>query len=330
MNNRKKISFIVPVFNEQENIPALVQELTTIALTRPYDFELIFVDDGSTDGSLQVIKDLAQVYPYIFYIELSRNFGHQYALKAGLDLSDGDCVISLDCDLQHPPNVVSTMIEKWEQGYDIVYTRRMDDKKLPWWKRKTSSMFYRLLNTISDLQLEKGTADFRLMNRRAVDAFSTLNESELFIRGLVKWAGFKQTAVDYRPRERYAGKSKYNFKKMISFGVRGITSFSVRPLKLIAYLGLTLFLISMILVPYALISYFIGHVVSGWTSLMITVIFFGSLQLLMMGIIGLYISKLVIQSKNRPLYLIRETNYTVDITKVSDIQHRNEKRSTLV
>jgi polyisoprenyl-phosphate glycosyltransferase len=330
MNNRKKISFIVPVFNEQENIPALVQELTTIAVTRPYDFELIFVDDGSTDGSLQVIKDLAQVYPYIFYIELSRNFGHQYALKAGLDLSDGDCVISLDCDLQHPPHVVSTMIEKWEQGYDIVYTRRMDDKKLPWLKRKTSSMFYKLLNTISDLQLEKGTADFRLMNRRAVDAFSTLNESELFIRGLVKWAGFKQTAVDYLPRERYAGKSKYNFRKMISFGVRGITSFSVRPLKLIAYLGLTLFLISMILVPYALISYFIGHVVSGWTSLMITVIFFGSLQLLMMGIIGLYISKLVIQSKNRPLYLIRETNYTVDITKVSDIQHRNEKRSTLV
>jgi polyisoprenyl-phosphate glycosyltransferase len=330
MNNRKKISFVVPVFNEQENIPALVQELTTIAVAKPYDFELIFVDDGSTDDSLRVIKDLAQVYPYIFYIELSRNFGHQYALKAGLDLSDGDCVISLDCDLQHPPDVVSTMIEKWEQGYDIVYTRRMDDKKLPWLKRKTSSMFYRLLNTISDLQLEKGTADFRLMNRRAVDAFSALNESELFIRGLVKWAGFRQTAIDYRPRERYAGKSKYNLKKMISFGVRGITSFSVRPLKLIAYLGLTLFLISMILVPYALISYFIGHVVSGWTSLMITVIFFGSLQLLMMGIIGLYISKLVIQSKNRPLYLIRETNYTVDINKVSDIQHRNEKRSTLV
>lgn len=320
----------MPVFNEQENIALLVQELTTVALKKPYDFEFIFVDDGSTDKSLSIIKDLAQVYPYIFYIELSRNFGHQYALKAGLDLSDGDCVISLDCDLQHPPEVVSAMIEKWEQGYDIVYTRRKDDKKLPWLKRKTSAMFYRMLNTISDLQLENGTADFRLMNRKAVDAFSTLNESELFIRGLVKWAGFRQTAIDYQPRERNAGRSKYNFKKMISFAVRGITSFSVRPLKLIAYLGLTLFLISMILVPYALVSYFMGHVVSGWTSLMITVIFFGSLQLLMLGIIGLYISKLVIQSKNRPLYLIRETNYTVDIEKVSDIQSRNEKRSTLV
>jgi glycosyltransferase involved in cell wall biosynthesis len=330
MNNRQRISFVVPVFNEQDNIALLVKELTTVALSKPYDFELIFVDDGSTDKSLSVIKELAHVYPYIFYIELSRNFGHQYALKAGLDLSDGDCVISLDCDLQHPPEVVSAMIEKWEQGYDIVYTRRKDDKKLPWLKRKTSAMFYGMLNTISDLQLEKGTADFRLMNRKAVDAFSTLNESELFIRGLVKWAGFRQTAIDYQPRERNAGKSKYNFKKMLSFAVRGITSFSVRPLKLIAYLGLTLFLISMILVPYALISYFIGHVVSGWTSLMITVIFFGSLQLLMLGIIGLYISKLVIQSKNRPLYLIRETNYTVDIEKVSDIQSRNEKRSTLV
>lgn len=330
MTDRKKISFVIPVFNEQDNIALLVRELSGVVIGKPYDFEMIFVDDGSTDKSLTVIKDLAQVYPYIFYIELSRNFGHQYALKAGLDLSNGDCVISLDCDLQHPPEVVSAMIEKWEQGYDIVYTRRKDDKKLPWMKRKTSAMFYRILNSISDLRLENGTADFRLMNRKAVDAFSALNESELFIRGLVKWAGFRQTAIDYQPRERNAGRSKYNLKKMISFAVRGITSFSVRPLKLIAYLGLTLFLISMILVPYALISYFIGNVVSGWTSLMITVIFFGSLQLLMLGIIGLYISKLVIQSKNRPLYLIRETNYTVDIEKVNEIQNRNEKRSTLV
>jgi dolichol-phosphate mannosyltransferase len=215
----------------------------------------------------------------------------------------------MDSDLQHPPAVVATLIAKWEEGYDVVYTRRLEDPNLPWLKRKTSSSFYKLLNGISDLKLEQGTADFRLMNRSALEAFSHLNESELFIRGLVKWTGFRQAAVDYEPKDRHAGDSKYNMKKMISFGLRGITSFSVRPLQMIAYLGMTLFLISMVLAPYAVVSYFMGKAVSGWTSLMISVIFFGSLQLLMIGVLGLYVSKLVIQSKQRPLYFIRETNY---------------------
>lgn len=307
--NELKISFIIPVYNEADNISLLYKELKESLVGIAYSFEFIYVDDGSTDGSLQKIKELAQLNDDIFYIELSRNFGHQYALKAGLDLSDGDCVISMDCDLQHPPQVVLKLIEKWQEGYDLVYTRRSEDKRLPWIKRKTSSLFYIFLDKISDLKLEHGTADFRLMNRNVLNAFLNLNESELFIRGLVKWAGFKQTAIDYMPRERYSGESKFNLKKMFSFALQGITSFSVRPLQLIAYLGLTLFLISMVLVPYAIISYYIHHVVSGWTSLMITVIFFGSLQLLMIGIIGLYISKLVIQSKQRPLYFIRETNY---------------------
>jgi len=313
----KKISFIIPVLNEAENILSLYNELRESLSGIPYSFEFIFVDDGSTDHSLMKIKELAQLQEQIFYIELSRNFGHQYALKAGLDLSNGDCVISMDCDLQHPPEVVLQLIKKWEEGYDVVYTRREEDKKLPWLKRKTSSLFYTFLNRISDLKLEHGTADFRLMNRNVLNAFSNLNESELFIRGLVKWAGFKQIAIDYTPRERYSGESKFNLKKMISFAFQGITSFSVKPLQLIAYLGLTLFLISMILVPYALISYFIHQAVSGWTSLMVTVIFFGSLQLLMIGIIGLYISKLVVQSKQRPHYFIRETNYVQSKQKES-------------
>jgi dolichol-phosphate mannosyltransferase len=171
------------------------------------------------------------------------------------------------------------------------------------------------MDKISDIKLERGTADFRLMNRNVLNAFADLHESELFIRGLVKWAGFKQTAIDYDPRERYAGKSKYDMKKMLSFAFRGITAFSVRPLQMIAYLGIVLFLISMILVPYALVSYIMGKTVSGWTSLMISVIFFGSLQLLMTGVLGLYISKLVIQSKQRPHYFIRETNYSPSTTK---------------
>jgi len=307
--NHIKVSIVIPVYNEAGNIQLLYQELTAVLSDLRYAYELIFVDDGSKDTSLSALKGLAATDRRVYYIELSRNFGHQYALKAGLDMADGDCVISMDCDLQHPPEVVKILIAKWEEGYDVVYTRRNDDKKLPWLKRKTSRFFYALLNRLSDIRLESGTADFRLMSRNVMNAFATLNENELFIRGLVKWAGFRQTAIAYDPRERYAGDSKYNLKKMLSFALRGITSFSVKPLQMIAYLGMTLFVISMVLVPYALISYFTGHVVSGWTSLMITVIFFGSLQLLMIGIIGLYLSKLVIQSKQRPLYFIRETNY---------------------
>ena len=306
----RKISIVVPVYNEATNIPALYKELSAQISPLPYSWELVFVDDGSTDGSLQAIKDLAKQDNKVYYVELSRNFGHQYALKAGLDVSDGDCVISMDCDLQHPPEVVLKLIKKWEEGYDVVYTRRNPNRNLSWIKRKTSSLFYSLMDKISDLKLESGTADFRLMNRNVLDAFAHLNESDLFIRGLVKWAGFRQTAIDYEPRERYSGESKYNLKKMLSFAFRGITAFSVRPLQMIAYLGIILFLISIILVPYALVSYLMGKAVSGWTSLMISVIFFGSLQLLMTGVLGLYISKLVIQSKQRPHYFIRDTNYS--------------------
>jgi len=306
----RKISIVVPVFNEEENISALYNELSTQLSALPYEFEFVFVDDGSTDRSLGIIKELAKQYGNVYYVELSRNFGHQYALKAGLDVSNGDCVVSMDCDLQHPPDVVLKMIRKWEEGYDVVYTRRAPNKNLSWLKRQTSSLFYAFMDKISDLKLESGTADFRLMNRNALDAFAHLNESELFIRGLVKWAGFKQTAIDYEPRDRHSGKTKYNLKRMLSFAFRGITAFSVRPLQMIAYLGIFLFLVSMILVPYALVSYLMGKAVSGWTSLMISVIFFGSLQLLMTGVLGLYISKLVIQSKQRPHYFIRDTNYS--------------------
>lgn len=313
MNTTKslnKISFVIPVWNEASNIPVLHKELTDTLSDLHYTYEIIFVDDGSSDNSLQVIKTLSLKNPCVFYIELSRNFGHQYALKAGLDMANGDCVISMDCDLQHPPEVVKELIIKWEEGYDVVYTRRREDKKLSWVKRKTSAAFYFLLDKLSDLKLENGTADFRLMSRNVLDAFFQLNESELFIRGLIKWAGFRQTAIDYDPNARFSGKSKYNFKKMLSFAFGGITSFSVKPLKLIAYLGMFLFLISLILIPYVLISYLLGRTVSGWTSVMILLTFFGSLQLLMLGIVGLYISKIVIQSKQRPLYIIRETNYS--------------------
>jgi dolichol-phosphate mannosyltransferase len=309
VKSTKKISIVIPVLNEAANIPRLYAELIAVFSGLQYRYEIIFIDDGSSDGSLDVIKQLVEKDSAVYYIELSRNFGHQYALKAGLDLSNGDCAVSMDSDLQHPPELIPKLVEQWEKGYDVVYTRRNDDKKLSWLKRKTSAFFYVLLDRLSDLKLEKGTADFRLMSRNVLNAFAHLNESELFIRGLIKWAGFRQTAITYTAGERFSGNSKYSYRKMMSFAWRGITSFSVKPLKLIAYLGMLLFFISLILVPYALISYILGATVSGWTSLMILVVFFGSLQLLMLGIVGLYISKIVVQSKQRPLYFIRETNY---------------------
>lgn len=307
---QKKISIIIPSFNEATNIRPLYDEII-IALSgkKEYDFELIFIDDGSDDGTLAAIKDLTILDKRIFYIELSRNFGHQYAIKAGLDLCSGDAIITMDSDLQHPPEVIKNLLDKWKEGYDIVYTRRKDDQNISLLKRTTSDLFYQFLNWASDLNLEKGTADFRLINRNVINAFKGFKENELFIRGLVKWAGFRQVAVDYSPNSRYSGKTKYSFKKMLSFAFRGITAFSIRPLKLVAYVGLLMFLLSLILIPYALISYFIGQAVPGWTSLIISIIFFGSLQLFMLGIIGLYLSKVAIQSTHRPQYLIRDTNY---------------------
>jgi polyisoprenyl-phosphate glycosyltransferase len=268
MRTNQKISFVIPAYNEASNVVKLYNELVSVTGKQPYQFEFIFVDDGSTDETLKMIRSLSQKDSRVFFLELSRNFGHQNALKAGLDIANGDCVITMDSDLQHPPSVIMDLIKYWEQGYDVVYTRRKDDKNLSWFKRKTSSLFYTLYNKLSDIKLEEGTADFRLMGRNVVDAFAHLRENELFIRGLIKWSGFQQIAVEYDPHDRFSGESKYSIRQMISFAFKGITSFSVKPLKLATYTGLILFLFSMVLVPYALVSYFLGVAASGWTSIM--------------------------------------------------------------
>jgi polyisoprenyl-phosphate glycosyltransferase len=311
MNNEKvlKVSIVLPVYNEAQNIVKLYQELCKVTDELPYQFEMIFVDDGSRDTSLQELQMLALTDSRVFYVELSKNFGHQYALRAGMELAQGDCVITMDCDLQHPPQVIFQLLEYWRQGYDIVYTRREEDHDNGLFKRKSSSFFYTLMNQLSDLELEKGTADFRLMNRKAVEAFLRFGEHDLFIRGLVKYIGFRQYGITYRPNPRYAGKSKYSVKKMMSLATKGITSFSTKPLMITAYLGFFFFFASLAYLPYALISYINGSAVSGWTSIIMTIVFFGGLQLLMLGIIGLYIGKLVIQAKKRPLYIIRDTNH---------------------
>lgn len=305
---KKKVSIVICCYNEAENIPVVVAAIHKSMDTTPYVYEIIAVNDGSSDNTLQVLQDMAQTDKQLFYIELSRNFGHQNALKAGLDYATGHCIISMDGDMQHPPELLPHFLEKWEEGYDVVYTRREADKSLPMMKRQTSQWFYRFLNSVSDINLEEGTADFRLLDRRAADIVVGFKGENLFIRGLVKWIGFRQYAIDYSPNQRLSGETKYTFKKMLSLALQGITSFSVKPLYMALYLGFFIAVLSLFFIPYAIISFVGGHAMAGWTSLIVTVGFLGGLQLFILGIIGLYIGKIFIQTKERPTYIVRTTN----------------------
>jgi len=307
----KKISIVIPAFNEGENITPLTKKIEEVFLGLNYDYELIFVNDGSSDNTQKVLENLYQAHSKINYIEFSRNFGHQNALKAGLDSASGDCVISMDCDFQHPPNLIPQFIKKWEEGYEIVYSIRKDSHSLTKFKRNTSKIFYSLINSISDIHLEAGTADFRLLDSKVVKVFSNFSESEPFIRGLIKWLGFKQVAILYTPGERYLGQSQYTFKKMISLALQGITSFSIKPLHTAIYLGFTFSLLSLLYIPYVLYSFYTGAEVHGWASVIMTIVFFGGLQLVILGIIGIYIGKLFIQAKKRPNYIIRNTSLKI-------------------
>jgi dolichol-phosphate mannosyltransferase len=304
----KKVSIIVPVCNEEGNIAIFMEAVSAVMDKLPYEYSITYVDDGSTDGTMKDIKEQLLHRKNIYFISLSRNFGHQNALKAGLDLSDGDCVISMDGDMQHPPELLPLLIHNWEQGYDIVYTVRKDHKEIPAMKRKTSDMFYNMMNKLSDIEMESGTADFRLLDKKVVEIFRNFKEADLFWRGLVKWLGFKQLGIEYEPGERTIGKSKYTYKKMMQLALKGITSFSIKPLNIAIYLGFIFSILSLLYIPYVLISLYFGHTISGWASMIVTIAFFGGLQLMILGIIGMYLGKLFLQSKQRPHYIIRESN----------------------
>ena len=309
MTLQKKISVVIPSFNEEGNIKIIVKALNDVLQKLNYRYELIFVDDGSSDKTLRILQEISANDSNVFYIELSRNFGHQNALKAGLDLASGDCIITMDGDMQHPPEMIPKLIEKWEEGYDIVYTRRLEDKNLSPFKKITSKYFYKFINSISEIKIEEGTADFRLMDKKVSTVFFAFSENELFIRGLVNWVGFNQFAIDYIPSKRFSGNSKYTVKKMMQFAIKGITSFSIRPLYISIFLGISLFFFSLLFyILYVFYSIYYGHVISGWASVIFTIVIFGGLNLIVLGIIGVYVGKLFMQSKQRPNYLIRDTN----------------------
>ncbi|WP_353140419.1 glycosyltransferase family 2 protein [Pseudopedobacter sp.] len=310
---RKLISIVIPAYNEADNIPNILNKIRTVFQNLDYRYEVILVDDGSRDNTLDTIKSQALTDERIFFLEFSKNFGHQLAVKAGMDYAFGDCVISMDCDQQHPPELIPAMLEKWEAGYDVVYTVRGEDEKLSRSKRNSSSSFYKVLNWLSDIELEPGTADFRLLDQSVVKIFRKYHENEPFLRGLVKWSGFKQYALNYEPAQRYSGQSKYTVKKMVRLALQGVTSFSIKPLYTAVYLGFAFSLASVLYIPYVMYAFFSGHEVSGWASLIMTVVFFGGLQLIILGIIGIYVGKMFMQSKNRPNYIIRSTNLKTNL-----------------
>jgi len=308
MVSNKLVSIVLPAYNESGNIARVCSEIDNVFENLPYSHEIILVADGCTDNTMETIQELIPNNEHVFFIEFSRNFGHQLALKAGLDHAKGDCVVSMDCDLQHPPELLPELLRKWEEGFEIVYTVRLEDKRLPLAKRISSNLFYKTLNSLSDVELESGSADFRLLDKKVVSVIRNFNENEPFLRGLFKWIGFTQTSVEYTPNSRYFGESKYSVKKMIKFALQGVTSFSIKPLYAATYIGFALSVLSILYIPYVLYAFFMGEEVSGWASIIITIVFFGGLQLIILGIIGIYIGKMFMQVKNRPNYIIRSTN----------------------
>lgn len=305
----KKISIVIPAYNEEDNLSEIRKAIDHVFHNLPnYKYEIIFVNDGSRDRTQDFLEDMSLSFPEVRYIEFSRNFGHQYAVKAGLDLADGNAVISMDADLQHPPALIPEMIRKWEEGYDIVYTIRKYPKSISRFKRSTSDFFYRILSKLSDVELEKGSSDFRLLDASVIDVIRDGTESDVFLRGLVKWVGFRQYAIPFVAGERFAGESKYSLGKMFRFAFTGITAFSVKPLYLAAYLGFFFSLVSLLYIPYVIYSFMNHSEISGWASLIMTVVFFGGVQLIILGILGIYMGKIFKQIKGRPNYIIRSKN----------------------
>ncbi len=304
----KTVSIIVPCFNEKDNLSFLnerLQEVFRKQAQNKYSFRLVLVNDGSSDETLSEINKLRNEFPNVDYISFSRNFGHQQAIKAGVDYVNADAVITMDADLQHPPKLIAEMISLWEDGFEVVNTKRQDGENQSFLKKLTSRSFYFLLNKLSYVNIESGTADFRLLDKKVVKELRQLNEQNLFFRGIIPWLGFKQSTIAYYPDERKFGSTKYTARKMASLAIAGITSFSIKPLRISVVIGVLLSTIAIVYMLYALyIGVFTDKAITGWTSVIVSVLFIGGLQLLMLGILGEYIGKIFIENKKRPHYII--------------------------
>ena len=304
-----KISIIVPVYNEEGNILPFYTELIS-NIPKKYTKEIIFIDDGSSDNTLRNIKKLANQYKIVKYISFTRNFGHQYALKAGLDKASGDAVISIDGDFQHPPKLIPKMIGEWEKGVNkIIYAERRYSKESPFLKKVFSILFYRFINSMSESQIGVGRADYRLIDREVVKMIKDSNESTMFLRGLVAWTGHKSISIPYLEKNRKWGYSKYTITKMLKLAVDAVTSFSTFPLRIASIVGLFMAMTSGLYGLYVVITWIYNReVILGWSSVILSVLFIGGIQLVILGIVGEYIGKIFLETKKRPLYLIRDSN----------------------
>jgi len=303
------LSVVVPCFNEQEVIDATVPRLLKMVDQLPdLRSELIFVDDGSRDGTLLRLKAWAEQDARVKVLSFARNFGHQVAVTAGIDFAAGAAVVLIDADLQDPPEVVPEMVAKWREGYDVVYGTRTERAGESAFKRGTAKAFYRLLNRLSDTPIPLDTGDFRLMSRRVVDALRAMPERDRFVRGMVSWVGFRQIALPYRRAERFAGESKYPLRKMLRFATDGLLSFSTKPLQMAISMGVASSVLALAGIIYALVVRLAtAQWVEGWAALFIAVMFFGGVQLITVGILGEYIGRIYHEVKRRPLYLVGET-----------------------
>ena len=305
----KKISVIVPMYFEEAVVSECYKRLKEVLTNlNDYNYEIIFVDDGSRDQTLSILEKIAMVDKNIKVISFSRNFGHQAAVQAGLKLSSGDAVIIIDADLQDPPELIPQMVSLWENGNDVIYAKRKSREGETKFKLFSAKMFYNILNDLSDVSIPKDTGDFRLADRKVVDVINSLPEHNKFFRGLFSWVGFKQAPIEYERKERFAGETKYPLNKMIKLAKDGIFSFSTKPLKFVTKLGIVSIFISILILIYSILSFIFdwNNLTAGWTSIMVTVTFFAGVQLISLGMISEYIGRIYDESKNRPSYIINK------------------------
>ncbi len=301
-------SVIVPFLNEEEVLPETCRRLTAVMEGLGEPFELVFVNDGSTDRSPAIMEDLAARDPRVRLLSFSRNFGHQSAVLAGLEYAAGQALVVIDADLQDPPEVIVPMAEKWRQGYHVVYGRREKRQGETWFKKATAFAFYRILNRLCDFSIPADTGDFRLIDRKVRDVLCGLREHSLFLRGLVSWVGFRQTEVAFVREERFAGETKYPLRKMIKLSLDAMVSFSYKPLRLASYVGFALSGASVLFLLYVFYEkFFTDRTVPGWSSLMSMSLFFHGITLVILGILGEYVGRIYDETRNRPRYIVEST-----------------------